>query len=398
MHNLKKIRFFRIILTITYPFALIFIYPFCLLKRKSHSSLFFFFDRYALGGAQQVYLDILQSADDFYKEVYFTRKSANNVFRDNFYSLPHTRCRDIHIWCDFLLFRIFSVHYYALYINRHQRAHVFSSNSTFFFDMLPYIKKKITRTELLHNFTYGKKGFEFFGLANYKYLDNRIVVDDFTASNIEQQYKEYHIPQHFFDRVKLIEPGVFIPAELNKNFLQPLRVVYAGRGGPQKRIWLINEIAEYFIDQRLPATFHFAGPMTGELSDAVKQNAFIHGNISDRDEMNKLYLECHVILMTSAYEGFPMLIKEGMAFGCIPLVTALPGNKMHLKDEANSLLIENSTEQEIVAAGIAKLKQLLDDSSLLQDLSSNAYRYAREHFTRSRFVEQYRKLLLPPKI
>jgi len=395
MHNLKKIKLFRIILALTYPISLIFIYPFSALKKKNSARLFFFLDRYAIGGAQKVYLDILNSVDDVPKQVYFTRKSSGNDFKKKFYSLPETKCEDIHVWCDYLLFRIFTVHYYAFYLNRHEPIHVFSSNSTFFFDMLPYLKKNIVKTELLHNFGYGKGGFEFFGLANYKYLNNRIVVDEFTVANIKQQYKQYDIDPEFCKRIRMIEPGVFVAPVLHKDYSVPLKILYAGRGGPQKRVWLLSKIADYFARERLPVEFHFAGPMIDELPSSVKHYAILHGNISDPEQMNSLYSECHVILMTSAYEGFPMLIKEGMAFGCIPIVTALPGNRMHLSENSNALLIDiNIEEPEVIRQAIEKIKLLLYGPDRLRSLSLHAYSYAKEHFTKSRFVEQYRGLLL----
>ena len=79
MHNLTKIKLFSILLWIVYPFALLLLYPFALLKRKKHSSLFFFYDRYAIGGAQRVYLDILESVKDTPKTVYFTRYSLKTA-------------------------------------------------------------------------------------------------------------------------------------------------------------------------------------------------------------------------------------------------------------------------------------------------------------------------------
>ena len=89
MHNLTKIKIFRFLLWITYPVAVIFIYPFVLLRKKHTSHLFFFFDRYAIGGAQRIHLDILKSVEDIPKMVFFTRKSPNDGLKDAFYSVPN---------------------------------------------------------------------------------------------------------------------------------------------------------------------------------------------------------------------------------------------------------------------------------------------------------------------
>ncbi len=392
MHNITKIKLFRILLRITYLPSLLVLYPLAQFRKKSTSGLFFFFDRYALGGAQRIHLDILKSIPEIKKQVFFTRLSQNSAFRREFFDIPNANSRDIHIWCDYLLFRLFSVHYYCFYINRHDSAHIFGANSTFFYDMLPFLKKKFIRTELLHNFTFGKRGMEFFGLMNYRLLSFRIIYDYYTRENIEKQYAGYKIDPLYLKRLLFIEPGVEIPAEPMKSFESPLSLVCAGRGGPQKRIWLLNRIAEYCIDASMPVRFHFAGTLIPELTDKVKSQSVIHGEISNPLKMAELLNTSDIALLTSLYEGFPMFIKESMANGCIPLVTALPGNLMHLRDGFNSLLIhEIHNEVLLVQEAIEKIELLILDKDLCRRLSAEAYQYARDHFSRQSFNKKYRE-------
>jgi glycosyltransferase involved in cell wall biosynthesis len=398
MHNITKIKLFRILLRITYLPALIFLYPLAHLRKKSRSRLFFFFDRYSLGGAQRIHLDILDSVPEAEKEIFFTRRSPNTVFRNEFYSVPHSEHRDIHIYCDYLLLRLFSVHYYSFYINRHRPARIFGANSTFFYDMLPFISEKISRTELLHNFTFGKNGMEFFGLLNYRLLTERVIYDFYTKENIEKQYSASHIDPVYLKRLLFIEPGVHIPPEKIKSFERPLKIICAGRGGPQKRIWLINRIAEYFIEKKMPVVFHFAGTLIAELSEIVKTRAVVHGEIADPEKMATLLEQSDIALLVSLYEGFPMFIKEAMAQSCIPLVTALPGNRMHLKEGLNCLLIEAiENEDEVVNQAVKKIFELLDHPGLCEQLSRGAYTYASAHFSRIEFNKRYRALLLKPE-
>jgi glycosyltransferase involved in cell wall biosynthesis len=327
--------------------------------------------------------------------VFFTRKSPNDRLKEAFYSVPKTQNRDIHIWCDFLVFRLFSVHYFAFYLNRHRRAHVLSSNSTFFYDMLPFLYPHVYKTELLHNFSYGKKGMEFFGLANYRLLDCRIVYDNYTLANIKKQYAEYRIPKVFAEKILFIQPGVDIPVAVPVKKYPPLKILYAGRGGPQKRVWLVNRIAKFFIDKQMPVEFHFAGPLEKEIDNEVGKASQVHGEIGSKDDMNKLYSICHVLILTSAYEGFPMVIKEGMAYGCVPLVTALEGNKMHLKNGYNSILIDEvENEDAVVSEAIAAITMLLNNNIRLNEMSATAYEYAKQHFDKTQFLHAYREFLM----
>lgn len=391
MHNLTKIKLFRILLLCSYPLAIIFVYPFVFFRKLNPSGYFFFFDRYVIGGAQKVHIDVLQAISETNKQVFFTRYSPNDKLKEAFLHIPNTSSHDIHTWCDNLLFRLFTVHYFAFYINRHTHAIIFSSNSTFFYDMLFFLNKRHMRVELLHNFTYGNNGMEFFGLANHKYLNYRLVVDDATRRNIIQQYREHGVPEHYTEQIILIEPGVDVPEQITKDYNLPIKVLYAGRGGPQKRIYLLDRIATEIIKKNISIEFHFAGTMMDELSDFVKQHSIIHGEISSQEAMYQLYKQCHVLLMTSAYEGFPMLIKEGMANGCIPVVTALEGNKMHLANNINALMItEPEDEDNVVEQGVKHLETLANYPEKLMELSTSCHKYAKERFDKSAFIRAYR--------
>jgi glycosyltransferase involved in cell wall biosynthesis len=102
-----------------------------------------------------------------------------------------------------------------------------------------------------------------------------------------------------------------------------------------------------------------------------------------------------IILLVSAYEGFPMFIKEGMAAGCVPVVTPLPGNRMHLKDGENALLISViEPEDQVVASALECIGRLAENPDMLRHLSGHAYQYASLHFTKTAFEAAYQKLLL----
>jgi hypothetical protein len=76
------------------------------------------------------------------------------------------------------------------------------------------------------------------------------------------------------------------------------------------------------------------------------------------------------------------------------VVTALPGNLMHLQTGQNALLIEAiEDEEEVVRSGTALIGKLAGDPVLLQKLSAQAYEYASQKFTKSIFIKEYRKLL-----
>jgi glycosyltransferase involved in cell wall biosynthesis len=394
MHNITKIKLFRIVLRITYLPSLIFLYPIVVFRKKPSSGLLFFFDRFSLGGAQRVHLDILKSVESIEKTVFFTRKSPDNTFKKEFENINHTSIHFIEKYCSYFIVRIFSVHYYSFVINLSPNARVLSSNSTFFYDMLPYIRKEVTTIELLHNFSFGKEGMEYFGLMNYRNLSWRLVIDEATRENIINQYKEFHVPVRFNERIRTIEFGVDIPAQIPEKSEHPLKIFYAGRGGPQKRIPLMNAIALHFIKSKKTVQFYFAGTFGNELTEEVRRNSICYGPISDKNILDKIFSEGHILLMTSAYEGFPVLVKEAMAHGCVPVVTALPGIMKHLTDGENSLLIKSvHDDRKLIEEGIQLINLLLEKKQVLEKISNTCYKYAKEHFDKKSFYQAYAELL-----
>jgi L-malate glycosyltransferase len=394
MHNITKIKLFRIVLRITYLPSLIFIYPFVLLKKKSSSKIFFFFDRYSLGGAQRVHLDILKSVENVDKSIFFTQKSPDDTFKHYFESIPCASLFFIEKYCSAFITRIFSVHYYAFLINHHSKIKVLGSNSTFFYDMLPFIKKNVTTIELLHNFSFGRNGMEYFGLMNHARITWRLVIDFATKANIIDQYRVYGVSPIYNDRIVAIEFGVDIPSHIPLKSKKPLSVFYAGRGGPQKRVYLMNAIALHFIRANKPVQFCFAGTFNDELSEEVKQKSTCYGPISEKEILDRIFSDEHVLLMTSAFEGFPVLVKEAMAHGCVPVVTALPGIMTHLADGINSLLIFNyENENHVIEDGIRKINLLLEKKQVLETISNTCYEYAKFHFNKTSFLQSYADLL-----
>jgi glycosyltransferase involved in cell wall biosynthesis len=156
---------------------------------------------------------------------------------------------------------------------------------------------------------------------------------------------------------------------------------------------LLNKIAEHFITN-VNVEFTFAGSMGSELSEKVKSHYNVMGEIGDQEVMNNLFSTHHVIILTSAFEGFPVVVKEGMSFGCVPIVTALPGNKIHLEHLNNALLIQNVQEEDkVVEEAINNINLLVSNPVLLGTLSQSAYSYAQKKFGKQDFISAYRNLL-----
>lgn len=87
----------------------------------------------------------------------------------------------------------------------------------------------------------------------------------------------------------------------------------------------------------------------------------------NRNQLNKVYSQSHFIILPSLTEGFPKVISEAMAFGCIPLVTNVSAINEQVIDEVNGFLLENNQPETITAR-----LEAIGKTNDLKQISKNA--------------------------
>ena len=203
---------------------------------------------------------------------------------------------------------------------------------------------------------------------------------------IKPLYQEQRYPLELVQRISIINHQVSIPKQLPIKSMDVFRVLYVGRNAKEKRISLLFEIAEHFAnDSRV--RFEAVGI---DQSDKAPNNVHCFGVITDKKTIERYYAYSHVLVLTSESEGFPKVISEAMAFGCVPVVTsvgAIPevlnhGDQAILTDPLNCV---NET--------VNFLNSFLVDRAEYETLSKKAYLYAKEEFDANRFNNEWRTLI-----
>lgn len=106
------------------------------------------------------------------------------------------------------------------------------------------------------------------------------------------------------------------------------------------------------------------------------------GNIK-RDKINEVYFDSHIIVLPSQSEGFPKVIAEAAAFGCVPIVSNVSSIGQYVIDGKNGILLP-----EISANAIAKaINELLKGSEKLWLMQSEIVKIS-SLFTFERYVER----------
>jgi glycosyltransferase involved in cell wall biosynthesis len=100
------------------------------------------------------------------------------------------------------------------------------------------------------------------------------------------------------------------------------------------------------------------------------------------------YYKSHdfVILPTSSPEGFPKSLAEGMAFGCIPIVTSISSIPQYIRHFENGLLLSLCDIEKDLYDCLRELCFL--DRNALLGLKNGAVELSHKYFTYARFVKR----------
>ncbi|MCD6062465.1 MAG: glycosyltransferase [Flavipsychrobacter sp.] len=173
-----------------------------------------------------------------------------------------------------------------------------------------------------------------------------------------------------------------------KKFTDPLNIIFAGNLTKAKGIL---ELIDAMQDSRISTRFenlYIAGD--GELHHVIARKINVDNNLvkihllgsQSRKQMDKVYETCHVVVLPSTSEGFPKVIAEAAAYGCIPVVTDVSSISQYVRDGESGYLLKDNSVENIIAV----LNHLATNTSLVK-ISSEAQKMAGV-FTYERFINR----------
>ncbi len=359
-------------------------------RRRNKSGLFFFFPFYQIGGAEKVHANIVACVADRRPWVFFTNQSKDAKFKSLFEK--SARLFDISFPTLGSLAYYAYVGALAAFINRHGKAVVFGSNNVFFYHLISHLEKDVRCIDLLHAFG---GDIEHVSLPLAARLDTRVILSRQSYADLEAQYRDRGLDVRLLDRIEFIDNQVTVPDSYPpKRPNDRLQVLYVGRGTKEKRVHLVGHVADRCRRAGLAVDFILVGDNADAVEAEHHSACIFKGEIADAVELNKLYAAADALVLTSASEGFPLVIMEAMAHGAVPISTDVGGISHHVKHGANGILIESGEEEKIVETLVKAIEQFILDRMLLAEMSHRAYEYARQHFARSGFCAAYRRILL----
>lgn len=364
------------------------------LPNKTQYRIYFFFSFYHIGGAEKVHVQVAKATGGNDCIIYFTRKSHNNLFLHEFID---SSCiiKDISKYTDNKWFYFINLIFRGIitgYINRQkEKPVVFNGQCNFGYKISPWVKKEILQAELIHSFN----TFSYIRIPFLPFIAKTVMISKKRIDDHKELYKQKRIPLHFFDRITYISNAIVLPEsnDFSKSS-KVFTVLFAGRGGIEKRIHLITAMAEILRNKDTSVQFEILGDVSGSVDIAKYPYIKFYGNQSDNKKISKIYQNAHLLLLTSSTEGFPMVVIEAMAHGCAVVATPVGDIPLHIKKNENGFLFSNVTDEKaIVTEGINFILQLKSNRAKFEEISLTNIRYAKNNFSIEKFNEAYQKLL-----
>ncbi|WP_419135325.1 glycosyltransferase family 4 protein [Flavobacterium sp. T12S277] len=384
--------------TLNFFSALYYLLLFCLFENRKirKSDIVFFFPVYHTGGAERVHLNIVKSVQGKKSCVLFTQNSNTVNFLASFQKLSEViLINKIVTKKNKLLIKVLKKIIIKSLNKNHNLETVFSSNATFFYELLPFLDQRINKIDLIHAFSYPDLGIEDDSISAVEYLDYRVVINEKTKLDLISQYKTNNIDSAYNERIIKIENGIEID---DNSFYQKdagkIKIGFVGRWAHEKRPELFLQIAKNVIPNFPNAQFEMLGTgMKSNKKSIDSAGVLFLGEVTNKDSLREIYKNMTFLLITSSREGFPMVIMEAMAHGVVPITTNVGGITEHIVNDENGIVIDDTDEQIIVEKFTASIAELIMNINYREKIAQNAYLYAHNNFQIQKFNDSYKKLL-----
>ncbi|MBL8007050.1 MAG: glycosyltransferase [Ignavibacteria bacterium] len=217
------------------------------------------------------------------------------------------------------------------------------------------------------------------------WLENNIQKSKVTINGYWKGQKDHLINfiNPCIDETELAEAG---ESALKKNFNGKLTICFSGTLTENKGTGLILEALQNFSNAEKIEEVLFAGDGSGrklfeEKAAGIKIKIKFLGFIN-REELKSVYSKSHLILLPSESEGFPKVIAEAAAYGCVPVVSDISSISQYFNN-VNAYLLEKISSPEIEK----KIHEADDDRNALRLKSGlcvkTAKKFTYEHFLKS---------------
>ena len=172
----------------------------------------------------------------------------------------------------------------------------------------------------------------------------------------------------------------------NKTYSGPFSLCFVGRLEDPKGVQRIIDALSKLPNKKQLKHIHFIGD--GSKFEHYQQQctelqvpATFHGFLS-RTEVFEVYRACHFLLLPStASEGFPKVIAEGMNYGCIPIISNVSSITQYVTAK-NGFVVTPTTSEQLLAVllvAFASSAENLNERAISGHTTAKNFTF--EHYT-----------------
>ncbi len=115
----------------------------------------------------------------------------------------------------------------------------------------------------------------------------------------------------------------------------------------------------------------------------------------NREQLNILYSDAHIFILPSEGEGFPKVVSEAAAYGCVPVVTDVSSITQYIKHLQSGLVLKNIDSDSYRDEEIKNnILLLFDDRNQTENLAKEAAKLG-QLFTYERYNKRIAEEVLP---
>ncbi|WP_035336248.1 glycosyltransferase [Dokdonia sp. PRO95] len=180
---------------------------------------------------------------------------------------------------------------------------------------------------------------------------------------------------------------------IDRNFKQPLKAMYVGTMGANKRPLETVQLIKFLRSSGLDITLEMYGdgPVVEDIKWYRKENGIldqivIRGN-QPGHVVKEAYKNADLLILLSKSEGWPKVVAEAMFWGAVPIVSSVSCVPWMIGNDKRGILIH---DPEHIDAEYLR-KQLTNKEALVQ-MSKEAAEWSRQ-YTMDTFAQEIKKLL-----